>query len=259
MKINARKQLLTLAVLLGIYALLAFAAYFATPLDQLAPPGQAVPPAVSSMPRWQLALGGAGMVLVAYGLLGLAGYWFATKLEIPPLYRQGAGWGAWLLQPMVIGLIVGVIVVFIDQVFARAGTTRGFPHPAFPLSLIASGAAGIGEEILCRGFVMGLWALVFSLLLRRWNGRRAALWIGNAIAALVFSASHLPSVMILLNLASPAQIPVLTLAEIFLLNSFMGLVAGERYMRNGLVAAMGVHFWADLVWHVIFPLTGLGV
>jgi hypothetical protein len=44
------------------------------------------------------------------------------------------------------------------------------------------------------------------------------------------------------------------LADLVVLNGLVALVAGERYMRDGLVAAMGVHFWADIVWHVIWPL-----
>ena len=158
------------------------------------------------------------------------------------------------MWPLLMGLIVGVVLVIADRLFASLGGSPGFPHPAFPLSLVASGAAGIGEEILFRGFVMGLWAFLLHLLLRRWNGRRAALWIGNVIAALAFSASHLPAAMFLLNVASPASFPPLILLELVLLNSLMGLVAGERYMRDGLVAAMGVHFWADVVWHVIVPV-----
>lgn len=34
----------------------------------------------------------------------------------------------------------------------------------------------------------------------------------------------------------------------------VGLVAGQRYIKDGLVAAVGVHFWADVVWHVVWPL-----
>ena len=45
-----------------------------------------------------------------------------------------------------------------------------------------------------------------------------------------------------------------TLVELFLLNSIVSLIAGERYMRDGLVAAIGVHFWVDIIWHVIWPL-----
>jgi hypothetical protein len=46
------------------------------------------------------------------------------------------------------------------------------------------------------------------------------------------------------------------IGELPSLNGLVGLVAGERYMRDGLVAAAGVHFWADVVWHVVWPLIG---
>ena len=257
MTADTRKQLIALGLFVAFYALLAFLAYLLTPLEQLAAPGQTVPAVTSSMPRLQLAAIGAGSVLVVYGLLGLVGSWFARRLELPIMFRPGAGWRAWLLWPMAIGMLLGVILVILDQPFARANATSGFPHPTFPLSLIASGAAGIGEEILFRGFVMGLWAFLFSLALRRSSGKRLAWWFGNLMAALAVSASHIPAAMLLLKVPSPAAIPASAMAELFLLNGSLGLVAGERYMRNGLVAAMGVHFWADIVWHVIWPALGL--
>ncbi len=255
MKGYAEKQVTVLFVLVGIYALLAFGSYMIVPLAQFAVPGQTIP----TTPRWQLAPVGALSVIAIYGLLGLAGYWFGRKLELPPTFREGAGWKVWILGPMLLGLAIGLVLIVVDQLLARLGTGQGFPHPAFPLSLFASGTAGIGEEILFRGFVMGLWAFLLRFLLKGASGRTVALWIGNVIAALAFSASHLPATMLLLNLTSPAQIPVTILVELILLNGLLGLVAGQRYMRDGLVAAVGIHFWADLLWHVIFPLTGLGV
>jgi hypothetical protein len=60
--------------------------------------------------------------------------------------------------------------------------------------------------------------------------------------------------MYLLGLSSPLELPTVVLVEGALLNGLVGLVAGERYARDGLVAAAGVHFWADVVWHVIWPL-----
>jgi membrane protease YdiL (CAAX protease family) len=259
MKHSTRMQLVVFGIFLVMYAALAFSAYLLTPLDQLVAPGQSIPAQTLSMPRWQMAAGSAVFILVGYGLLGLAGIWFARKLELPAMYREGAGWRSWLLWPMLLGLAVGVVLVVMDQVLARLGSSTGFPHPAFPLSVIASAAAGIGEEILFRGFVLGLWSLLFSLLLRRWKGRQLALWIGNGIAALAFAAAHLPAAMILFRVATPAAIPALTLVELFLLNSCLGLVAGERYMRDGLAAAMGLHFWADMVWHVLWPVMALGM
>ncbi len=257
---TSRKQLLVLAgAVLGL-TLIAFASYMLVPLSQFAAPGQPIPPSVAATPRWLLASQNGLFVLVVYGLLALAGYWFGRKLELPPTYREGAGWRAWFLTPMLLGLAIGGVLVIIDQILARLGLTQAFPHPSFPLSIFASGTAGIGEEILFRSFVMGLWAFLLNLVLRRINnGRSAALWIGNVIGALAFSASHLPSAMLLLNVTSPAQIPIGTLVELVALNSLLGLAAGRQYMRDGLVAAIGIHFWADVLWHVIFPLTGLGV
>ncbi len=259
MKIDDRKQLAALGIAVLAYALLAFATYLVIPLEQLTVPGQPIPPEVAAMPPWQRGLANGGFVLVIYGLVALAGYWFARRLDIPPMYRERAGWRVWAVTPMLLGLGIGVGLVIADQILARIGGVEGFPHPGFPLSLFASGSAGIGEEILFRGFVMGLWAALLNLILKRWNGRSAALWVGNGIAALAFSASHLPSAMLLLNVASPAQLPVTIWIELLLLNSFVGIVAGQRYMRDGLVTAMGIHFWADVVWHVIWPLLGIGI
>jgi hypothetical protein len=257
LKEYSRKQLVVFGILLFIYAVLVMVTYLFIPLDQLAPT-QVAPTPTLDIPKWQLGLANAGIVIVVYGLAGLAGYWFARKLEIPPIFREEVGWRAWVLWPALLGLAVGVIFVVVDQLFARATALAGFPHPAFPFSLIASASAGIGEEIMFRGFMMGLWAFLFNLLLRRWSGKRAALWAGNVIAALAFSAGHLPAVMMMFGTTTPAGLPMWVLAEGLLLNSLVALVAGERYIKEGLVAAMGVHFWTDVVWHVLWPIISLG-
>ncbi len=259
MRMDVRRQLIALGLALVLYALLAFVSYLVIPLDQLAVPGQAIPAAVAAMPRWQLAASNAGFVFVIYGLLGLAALWFARRLELPGMYREAAGWRAWVITPLLLGLGIGVVLVILDQIIARVSGLEGFPHPAFPLSVLASGSAGIGEEILFRGFVMGLWAALLNLVLKRWSGRSAALWIGNVIGALAFSASHVPSAVLLLKVASAAQLPLAIWIELFALNGLVGLVCGQKYIRDGLVAAMGIHFWADVVWHVIWPLLGIGV
>jgi membrane protease YdiL (CAAX protease family) len=253
MNTERKQQVLVLAILLVTFAALAAAAILLTPPDQMSAPTGAAPQS-ARMPIWQLALMNAAIVFVAYGLFALASSWFAHKLQIPWMYREGAGWKPLFLWPLLLGLVVGVVLVLADRMFALLPGGATFPHPTFPLSLIASGAAGIGEEILFRGLLMGLWAFLFSIALRRWHGRVAALWIGNAIAALAFSASHLPAAMFLLNASSPAGLPTPVVLELVLLNSVLGLVSGERYMRDGLVAAMGVHFWADVVWHVLAPV-----
>jgi len=127
-------------------------------------------------------------------------------------------------------------------------------HPTFPLSLLASTSAGIGEEMLFRLFVLSFWAMLLDLLLGRWIQKEIVFWTANSIAAVVFGAAHLPTVMALYGVTNLAGIPPLVLVEVFLLNGMLGLIAGVRYRRDGLVAAAGIHFWADIVWHVIWPL-----
>lgn len=257
MTTNTKRQLTALGILLVTYAVLAFVYVLFAPLDEFLP-GEGMPPGpITTLPRWVLGLANAGIFLFVYGLLGLAGYWFATKVELPRVYREDAGWRDWLALPLLYGLMLGVLLVVTDRLFASILGWTGFPHPPFPFSLMASATAAIGEEILFRFFIMGVWAFLLSLMMRRWGwGASAAMWMANLLAALAFSAGHIPGAMFILDVASPVDIPLPILVELFLLNGVVGLVAGAQYMRNGLVAAVGVHFWVDMVWHVLWPLLG---
>jgi membrane protease YdiL (CAAX protease family) len=249
-----RKQLTILLVLLVVDALSAFLTYTFF-VDQLAATA-GVPMPDLGVPDSVLGLANAGIVLVVYGLLGLAGYWFAIKLSLPGIYRPDGGWRDWFYVPLGLGLICGLLLVIGDLLFAPINGFGRLAHPGFPVSILASISAGIGEEIAFRGFLFGLWGLILNWLLKRFNGRTAALWIANLIAALAFGAGHLGTILALTGETSVASLSPLLLAEIFLLNGIIGLVAGERYMKDGLIAAAGVHFWADVVFHVIWGLIG---
>ncbi len=253
-----RRQLTVFGGLLATNALLVFVAFALGLIDEL--PGAAeLPEPLASMPTWFLGLANAGIVLVLYGLLGLAGVWFARKLSLPGIYREGAGWCHWFVVPMVIGVALGVVLIVGDSLFARASEDwAGFPHPQFPLSIFASATAGIGEEILFRLFVMGLWAYLLALALRRWKAERLALWIANVVASLAFGAAHLPATMVALGVSTPADLPSIVIAEVLVLSGIVGIVAGQRYMREGLIAAVGVHFWTDVVWHILWPAVHAG-
>src|SRR5439155_2841552 len=123
--------------------LLAFLTYTVVPLEQLAPAGTA-PTQTAGIPGWILGLISAAVVFVIYGVLGLIGFWFARRLDLPGVFREGAGWRAWFFRPLLNGLALGVVIVVLDRVFAALGRTGGIAHPPFPLSIIASATAGIG-------------------------------------------------------------------------------------------------------------------
>jgi membrane protease YdiL (CAAX protease family) len=240
-----------LGALVAVYSLLAAASYLVLPLDQMVP--ATVPIPVLTIPRWQLALANAAIGMGLYGLLGVAGLWLARRLGLPGVFRTDGNWRGWLLVPMLWGVGLGTVVGLANLVFATLQDWPGFPQPTFPFSLVASITAAIGEEILFRSFVLGLWAFLVLLALRCWVDRGVALQVGNLVAALAFGGAHLASATLLFGAASPTEIPPLILVEILLLNGAIGWVAGLQYVRQGLVAAIGVHFWVDVVLHIAWP------
>lgn len=247
-----RKQLTVFFILLVVYALIVFASYTFFANQNIAPTGAPLPDMGEPNPLFGLAY--AGIVLVFYGVLGLLGYWFARKLGLPGIFSEDGNWRRWFFIPLLLGLVCGVPLVAGDLLFAPINGFGRLPHPPFPFSILASLGAGIGEEIIFRGFVFGLWALLLNWLLKRFNGHTVALWIANVIAALAFGASHFATVLYLTGASSLADLRPALIVEVFLINGIIGLVAGQRYMKDGLVAASGVHFWADMVWHVTWGL-----
>jgi membrane protease YdiL (CAAX protease family) len=247
-----RKQLVVFLVMLVVYALSAFATYTFFIDELVAVAGVTMPE--MELPPVVFGLANAGIVLVVYGLLGFGGYWFAKKLGLPGIFREDGTWRSLFLIPLEIGIACGIALILGDILFAPFNGFGRFLHPGFPASIFASLSAGIGEEIAFRGFVFGLWALILNWLLKRFNQRTLALWIANVIAALAFGAGHLPLVLMLTGATSVAELSPIILVEVFLLNGLVGLLAGQRYMKDGLIAASGVHFWTDVVFHVIWGL-----
>jgi len=249
-----QKQIIIFLILLVAYALAAFLTYTFF-VDELAATA-GVPMPEMGVPDAILGLANAGIVLVLYGLLGLAGFWFDRKLGLPGIFSEDGNWRRWFFIPLGLGLVCGVALVMGDMLFAPINDFGLMVHPGFPVSILASISAGIGEEIAFRGFVFGLWGLILNWLLKRLNGRTVALWIANVIAALAFAASHLGTVLVLTGATSLAELSPVLIVEIFVLNGIIGIIAGQRYMKDGLVAATGVHFWTDVVFHVIWGLVG---
>jgi membrane protease YdiL (CAAX protease family) len=247
-----RKQFTVFLTLLVVYAFCIFATY-AFFADQIAASAGVPIPELPASPA-VMGFASSGIYFVLYGLLGWAGFWFARKLELPGIFSEGGNWRRWFFVPLLLGLACGVVLTIGDLMFAPINGFGRFVHPPFPMSILASITAGIGEEIMFRGFVFGLWGFLLNWLFKRFNGRTAALWIANIIAALAFGAGHLPALYYLTGASSPAEMNPILLAEIFILNGVIGLVAGNRYMKDGLVAAAGIHFWTDVVFHVIWGL-----
>lgn len=205
-------------------------------------------------PMWVMALVVFGGVLVVYGLLGFVGASLAKALGWPQIIDAAVSLRQRFFSPLVLGALYGLFMIVVDLVFSQLSGLSRLPHPKFPGSLLASLSAAIGEEIIFRLFFISLWTWVISRLILRGKAQTPVFWVVTFFSAIAFSASHLPSFMVIQQYQSIAQISPLLLAEIFVLNGGLTFLAAAQMKRSGYLAAAGVHFWADVIWHVVWGL-----
>lgn len=248
MKDENRKQLTVYLFLILIGAIAAAI----TVLAPLPPTMSALPNSSPSFSRPLLALANFGLIFVGYGLLGLLGYFLSRKNGWPGIYKTGESWKNLLFNPLKWGVAGGLFIILGSSFFQLFHNLGELPHPVFPYSIAASFAAGIGEELLMRLLLMSFWAWLLNLIFRRFNRKYLTDWIAVIIAAVVFSISHLAGPVYTSGFTSFSQIPVIFIVEMLVLNGFVGIVAGRQMIKYGFIAAVGVHFWTDIVWHVIY-------
>lgn len=232
-------------VLVITYALLAAVNIFL-------PQGSFLPLSELPAARPVIALVNAAVVLILYGGLGYLGLKLSQKLGFAEIWDPKVSNRDRFLAPALIGAGLGLVFILVDALFSRLHSLGPLPHPPFPASLVASAAAGIGEEIIFRLFFISFWVWLVShvLLKKKWQNR--IFWIIAVFSALAFAVGHIPSVMILSGLQAVSEIPSALLAEIILLNGALSLFAAHYFRKFGFLAPVGIHFWADVIWHVIW-------
>ncbi len=238
----------TFLLLIVIYAFLASITIF---LPQAA--GMPVPPPESyPAPMPVIALVSGLGVLVIYGGLGLLGLFLSRKLGFPEIWDMAVTNRQRFLIPGLVGIGVGIFIIVGDLIFSRFNPFGALPHPPFPTSITASIAAGIGEETIFRLFFISFWTWLISNVILRKRGQNVVFWIVTLFSALAFGMGHLPSLMYSYHLTSVSQVPAVLMAEIILLNGVFSIFAAYYFRKVGFLGAVGIHLWADVVWHVIF-------
>jgi len=194
---------------------------------------------------------GIGMVIV-YGGLGLVGLLLSGKIGYAELWDKKVTNKQRLVIPALVGGGLGIFLVLADGVFSKFHSLGQFPHPPFPLSLLASATAGIGEEVMFRLFFISFWVWLVSriLLKNRWPDQ--VFWVVTVFSALVFAAAHIPAVFMIGGFKSIGEISPAIIVEIFLLNGVVSLFCAVHFKKYGILAAISIHFWCDVVWHVIW-------
>ncbi len=223
-------------------------------LNVFLPQGSFLP--VQDLPasRFWIALANALGILVIYGALGYAGLHLSGLLGFAGIYDPRVTNRQRFLIPALTGAGTGLFFIAADMIMSRFHELGAIPHPPFPASLVASATAGIGEEMIFRLFFISFWVWLISSVLLKNRAQNLVFWIVTVLSALAFAASHIPSVMLLFNLPDLQAIPPALMAEIILLNGVLSVFAAWFFRKWGFLAAAGVHFWTDLVWHVIYGM-----
>lgn len=199
-----------------------------------------------------LALANAAIMLVGYGGLGLIGLVLSRKLGFAEVWDTPVSNRERIFVPAVVGGGIGLFAIVTDVIAVQFHALGPLPHPRFPMSLVASITAGIGEEVVFRLFFVAFWVWLFSNVILKGRWRDQVFNIVVLLSAMAFTAAHLPSVMLIFGFDSIGCLPVAIVIQVVAIN-FAVSIPAAYYLRNkGLVAAVGVHFWADIVWHVLW-------
>lgn len=236
--------------LLGLVSLLAVL----SAVNTFIPQGSTLPVQDFPLSKPVFAVAITFVVFIIYGLLGIIGMKLSRKVGFADIWNENVSNRKRFLIPAFIGGLLGIALIIIDQIFSRFNDVGNFPHPPFPTSLIASISAGIGEELIFRLFFISFWVWMISKVFLKDRWPNGVFWVVGILSSIAFAIGHLPSVMVLFNFSSMGQIPLIIIIELFLMNGLVGLFCAYYFRKYGYLATVGIHFWTDIVWHVIWGL-----
>lgn len=247
---DRKRSLIIFIGLMVVYGIL-------TGISVFLPQGDAVaglPATELPAPAWVVALVAGAGVMVTYGTLGLLGLFLWRRLGLPEIWDSRVSNRQRFLVPLYVGAGLGILLIILDVFFQTVFGLPALQHPPFPTSLVASLAAGIGEETLFRLFYISLWTWLVSNVILRGRIQPLVYWVVAVFSAATFAMSHLPAIMFLNGWTTVSQVPPALMAELLLLNGAISLVGAYYFRKYGFLATAGIHFWGDVVWHVIWGL-----
>jgi hypothetical protein len=208
----------------------------------------------AQIPAWQMALAGAGITAILYGLIGYLGLALWRKVGFPEIWAEDVTNRQRFLTPAIVGGMLGIVLIIGDIFFSNFNNIGRLMHPPFPTSLVASISAGIGEEMIFRLFFVSFWTWLVGKVILRGRGLIIVYWFFSTLSAIAFAAGHLPSLMIILGVNDPFAFSPVLLLQIFLFNGLVSIFAAYYFQKYGFLAPVGIHFWTDIVWHMLWGL-----
>jgi len=199
------------------------------------------------------------IVLFLYGILGLYGIKIGREFNLPGIWPdQYPGFSYWL-EPFLIGFILTLLYIFLDLSFAPLHNLGYLPQPELPEAFLIVVISAVSGELLFRLFLIPFGAYLIVLLWRKFGGIglaakeriiRRIFWPLAGFSGLVYVFSYLPNLIYAYGVESLSNIPVLLLVQLLLMYGSLGMLTAWQYRRHGFLAAVQVHFWAALFWHI---------
>jgi len=205
-------------------------------------------------PPWVVALANFGIMIIIYGGFGWLGLYLAKKTELPGIWKDKFSVKKHISIPFIVGIICGALLIITDILFAEFTELDKIPHPAFPASIFASISAGISEEIMFRLFFISFWLWLIGKILLSERGMNTIFWILAVFSTIFFTVAHFPSLMLLYEIKEITAIPISLVTELFIMNGIVSVAAIWYFKKYGIIAAIGIHFWTDILWHVVYGM-----
>ena len=204
--------------------------------------------------KWAMALISVLSILIVYGGLGYIGLKLSAKTGFPDLWDTKISIKNKLVFPAIIGIIAGILTIIGDTIFVKVFSLEPLKHPVFPLSILVSLNAGIGAEIIFRLFLISFFVWLVSNKIFKQKYSSVIFWAAVIFTSVLFALGHLPSLMALAGYKTLHEIPALLIVEVVLLNGVIAAICAINFRKYGIISAMGIHFWTDIVFHVIYVL-----
>jgi len=239
---------------LKIYVTLIITLAILAAINVFLPQGAFLPSQTLPASKLVLALVNAAIMLILYGGLGFLGLKLSSKLGFTDIWDLKVSNKQRFLIPALVGGVIGIFFILADVIFSKFHALGPIPHPPFPTSLVASVTAGIGEEVIFRLFFISFWVWIISFVILKNRWQNKVFWVVAFFSALAFALGHFPSVMIIFDLNTIQEIPFALISEIILLNGVISIFAAYYFRKYGFLAAVGIHFWTDIIWHAIWGM-----
>lgn len=210
--------------------------------------------AISQIGSVEILIAITALQTVMYALVcGFIGYIITNKVGLYKPFKlkkknvfSSLAFGAFM------GVLLGIDHFLSGALYPEIQTvnTSSFSLAGITASVLYG---GIIEEVMLRLFFMSLVVLIiWKLFFRKYESNnipQKAYIISNIIAALVFSAGHLPATIVMFGELTPFLI-----IRCFALNGIAGYLFGELFRKYGIGHAMIAHAFAHITKFIIFAI-----